>query len=89
MYVVECMNMFNKYSQITGLLILNPVISFPFPVTFHGAGYTDIEVAPAVPSEVFLNLRGSEKRFPEQPESSSHTEPEAHTVLTDCLVSKY
>ncbi|KAB5543313.1 hypothetical protein PHYPO_G00077610 [Pangasianodon hypophthalmus] len=43
------------------------------------AGHVDINVAPAVPPEVFLNLCSSEKMVPEQPESSGHTKPNTHT----------
>lgn len=40
----------------------------------------DVNVAPAVPPEVFLNLHSSEKMVPEQPESSGHAEPKTHAV---------
>lgn len=43
-------------------------------------GHVDVNVAPAVPPEVFLNLHSSEKMVPEQPESSGHAEPKTHAV---------
>ncbi|XP_060764829.1 ciliogenesis and planar polarity effector 1 isoform X4 [Neoarius graeffei] len=42
------------------------------------SGHVDINVAPAAPPEVFLNLPSSERMVPEQPESSVHIEPKAH-----------
>lgn len=67
-----------KISHVIDFLVL--FLSF-----FSGAGLADINLAPAVPPEVFLNLRSSEKMVPEQPESSDHTKPEAHLVTQDCL----
>ncbi|KAF4082340.1 hypothetical protein AMELA_G00150710 [Ameiurus melas] len=43
------------------------------------AGHVDINVGPAVPPEVFVNLRTSEKMVPEQPESSGDAEGKAPT----------
>ncbi|XP_053501766.1 ciliogenesis and planar polarity effector 1 isoform X4 [Ictalurus furcatus] len=45
------------------------------------AGHVDINVAPAAPPEVFLNLRTSEETVPEQPESSGDAAGKARTGL--------
>lgn len=58
-------------------------------VTFLGSGHVDINVAPAVPPEVFLNLPSSEIMVPEQPESSIHIEPKVHAVRKDYFVLKH
>lgn len=56
-------------------------------VTFLGAGHVDINVAPAAPPEVFLNLRTSEETVPEQPESSGDAEGKSRTVKDDTFLS--